>query len=142
MGVGAQWVNVFNTAEDGFSLGTLYRKFKGFHAEITSSLIMIKDSNNNVFGAFVSSPIKESKDPYGTGESFLFTTWPNWKVYVWSGVNEQFVTGSSECLAVGAGNGRFAIYVDKSMDIGRTDSCETFGSEPLASNQDFKIINL
>ena len=45
-----------------------------------SSLIVIKDSNNNVFGAFVSSPIKESKDPYGTGEiwSIKSLSGPRW----------------------------------------------------------------
>jgi len=137
-----KWVNVFDTDVDGFTLCNLYSRFSSFQTEITSSLIVIKDFNENVFGAFVSAPLKESASTYGNGETFLFTTWPIWTVYTWSGANEHFVTGDKKELHVGAENGMFALWVDGGLNKGRTRACDTFGSEPLANDEDFKIISV
>jgi len=140
--VGTKWVNVFDTDMDGFTLCNLYSRFSNFQTEITSSLIVIKDSNNNMFGVFVSAPLKESASTYGNGETFLFTTWPIWTVYVWSGDNEHFVKGSKDSIIVGGSTGNFALWVNSDLDKGRTLACDTFRSGPLANNEDFKIISV
>jgi len=140
--IGTKWVNVFDTELDGFTLGRLYRNFRDFPTEITCSLIVIKDSDA-VFGAFVSERLKESRSTYGTGESFLFTNWPVWTVYPWSGVNDHYAKGDNKGLHVGASsNGNFALWLDEDLDKGRTAACDTFESGPLSKNEDFKIISV
>lgn len=75
--VGYPWSCVYSTDKHGFSLKSLYRSMKGIDSPI---LIVIKDTSNNVFGAQVSCALKVSDYFYGTGESFLFTFYPQFKV--------------------------------------------------------------
>ena len=54
-------------------------------------MICIMDTDLNIFGALISSPIVASKNFYGTGECFLFKAKPDIKVYEWSTENSNFV---------------------------------------------------
>ena len=54
------------------------------------TLVCIQDTDNNVFGALVSSPLVLSEHFYGTGETFLFQASPRFQVYNWSGDNPHF----------------------------------------------------
>ena len=51
----------------------------------------IMDTEDNIFGALISSPIVISKTFYGTGECFLFKAKPEFEVYNWSQENSNFV---------------------------------------------------
>ena len=51
----------------------------------------IMDTEDNIFGALISSPIVISKTFYGTGECFLFKAKPEFEVYKWSQENSNFV---------------------------------------------------
>jgi len=134
--VGAGWRQVFNTSSHGFSLSSLYRKFQ---EESSPSLIVIEDTQGNVFGALVSCPIRQCGNFYGTGESFLFTCRPSWHLYSWAGDNQLFVRGTSADLVVGAGDGQFGIWLDSNLYKGRSQSCNTYRNEPLTSQGDFIV---
>lgn len=134
--IGACWRQVFSTGIHGFSLGSLYRKFQG---ESSSCLIIIEDTDGEVFGALVSCPIRESDHFYGTGESFLFTCRPTWHLYSWSGDNQLFVRGTATDLVVGAGEGQFGIWLDSGLYKGRSQSCQTYQNEPLSHLGDFIV---
>jgi len=134
--VGCAWRQVFCTDRHGFSLGSLYRKFQ---EETSPSLLVIEDTCDNVFGALVSCPIRQSDHFYGTGESFLFTVRPSWRLYSWAGDNQLFVRGTSSDLVIGAGDGQFGIWLDSGLYQGRTQSCQTYRNEPLASQGDFVV---
>ena len=74
-----------------------------------------------MFGALLSHPIKLWEHFYGTGESFLFTCRPQWRCWKWSGDNQLFTRGNTDSLVVGAGDGKFGLYVDSSLDkVGET----------------------
>lgn len=54
---------------DGLSFNRLLNALLGFGGP---TLLLIRDTGSNVFGAYTASPWKESKDFYGNSECFLF----------------------------------------------------------------------
>lgn len=104
------WQLVYSTAVHGSSLKTLYRKMAGLdspvllvikdmHKKVPVFLLSLRLSffpllinkchrpltdlwslNFQVFGAFSSDPFRVSKSCYGTGETFLFSFNPDFKV--------------------------------------------------------------
>ena len=63
----------------------------------------------------------------------------NLKVYKWTSQNSLFVTGSQDSFAVGIDDGKFAIYLDSSLNQGRSQECQTFANEPLTPEEDFIV---
>lgn len=64
-----EWDCVFTIAKDGTSMRTFYSKLYKY----CPTILIIKDTKGRVFGAYVSEKWKNSKDFYGTGETFLFS---------------------------------------------------------------------
>ncbi|XP_036680668.1 TLD domain-containing protein 2 isoform X1 [Balaenoptera musculus] len=82
---GHSWSLAFCTSRDGFSLRSLYRQMEGHSGPV---LLVLRDQDGQMFGAFSSSAIRLSKGFYGTGETFLFSfspqlKWPLWAVVGW-----------------------------------------------------------
>jgi len=126
--IGTNWSLVFTTSTHGFSLATLYRKCM---ETSNPTLLCVEDTNDNIFGAFVSSPIKLHEHFYGTGESFLFTCKPESKIFKWSGDNQHFARGNTDSLLVGAGDGHFGLFLDSNLYHGRSQACSTYRNTPL-----------
>jgi len=63
-----KWELVFSTDTEGVSMRTFYQCVENYNPTI----LLIKDSNGNVFGAYASEKWHNSKYYYGTGETFLF----------------------------------------------------------------------
>uniref|UniRef100_A0A1B6DNH2 Oxidation resistance protein 1 n=1 Tax=Clastoptera arizonana TaxID=38151 RepID=A0A1B6DNH2_9HEMI len=136
---GYVWTLVFSTSQHGFSLNSMYRKMTRIESPI---LMVIQDTDSNVFGALTSCSLKVSDHFYGTGESLLFTFNPDIHVYNWTGDNMYFIKGNNESLSIGAGDGKFGLWLDGDLYQGRTESCNTYGNEPLSPNQDFVVKTL
>ncbi|XP_070509942.1 nuclear receptor coactivator 7 isoform X3 [Chironomus tepperi] len=136
---GYSWSLVFSTSLHGFSLNSLYRKMHKLESPI---LIVIEDTDHNVFGALTSCSLHVSDHFYGTGESLLYKFNPTFKVFHWSGENLYFIKGNPESLAIGAGDGRFGLWLDGDLNQGRSQSCSTYSNEPLAPQEDFVIKTL
>ncbi|XP_046440241.1 uncharacterized protein LOC124191218 isoform X6 [Daphnia pulex] len=136
---GYPWSLVFSTSQNGFSLNSLYRKMIGIDSPI---LLVIEDTQGNVFGAITSCEIRVSESFYGTGESLLFVINPKMQIYPWSGDNSYFIQGNNESLAIGAGDGRFGLWLDGDLNQGRTQTCKTFGNDPLSPDEDFWVKTL
>uniref|UniRef100_A0A3B4U0P9 Oxidation resistance protein 1 n=1 Tax=Seriola dumerili TaxID=41447 RepID=A0A3B4U0P9_SERDU len=99
--IGYPWTLAFGTSKHGMSIKTLYRAMQG---QDTPVLMVIKDSDGQVFGALASEPFKVSDGFYGTGETFLFTFNPEFEVYKWTGDNMFFIKGDTDSLAFGGGS--------------------------------------
>lgn len=97
---GYSWSLVFSTSQHGFSLNSLYRKMYKLESPI---LVVIQDTDNNVFGALTSCSLHVSDHFYGTGESLLFKFNPSFKVFHWTGENLYFIKGNPESLSIGSG---------------------------------------
>ncbi|KAI9556880.1 hypothetical protein GHT06_016672 [Daphnia sinensis] len=136
---GYPWTLVFSTSQNGFSLNSLYRKMIGIDSPI---LLVIEDTQGNVFGAITSCEIRVSESFYGTGESLLFAINPKMQIYPWSGDNSYFIQGNNESLAIGAGDGRFGLWLDGDLNQGRSQTCKTFGNDPLSPDEDFWVKTL
>lgn len=63
------WELVFDTAHDGVSYDTLFYKARKYNPTI----VLIEDTKGSVFGIYASQVWRESKDFYGTGETFVFS---------------------------------------------------------------------
>ncbi|XP_064010211.1 oxidation resistance protein 1 isoform X3 [Pogoniulus pusillus] len=134
--IGYPWTLVYSTAKHGMSLKTLYRTMLGLDTPV---LLVIKDSDGQVFGALASEPFKVSDGFYGTGETFLFTFSPEFEVFKWTGDNMFFIKGDMDSLAFGGGGGEFALWLDGDLYHGRSHSCKTFGNHTLSKREDFII---
>ncbi|XP_032079097.1 oxidation resistance protein 1 isoform X3 [Thamnophis elegans] len=134
--IGYPWTLVFSTAKHGMSLKTLYRTMAGLDTPV---LLVIKDSDGQIFGALASEPFKVSDGFYGTGETFLFTFCPEFEVFKWTGDNMFFLKGDMDALAFGGGGGEFALWLDGDLYHGRSNSCKTFGNRILSKKEDFII---
>uniref|UniRef100_A0A3Q2EGA6 Nuclear receptor coactivator 7-like n=3 Tax=Cyprinodon TaxID=28741 RepID=A0A3Q2EGA6_CYPVA len=136
---GYPWHLVYSTAIHGTSLRTLYRNMADLDSPV---LLVIKDMNKKVFGAFCSDPLKVSKYFYGTGETFLFSFNPDFQQYRWSGENSYFVNGNWESLQIGGGGGGFALWLDADLYHGASFSCPTFHNAPLSTQEDFTVLDV
>uniref|UniRef100_A0ABM5GCJ1 Oxidation resistance protein 1 n=1 Tax=Pogona vitticeps TaxID=103695 RepID=A0ABM5GCJ1_9SAUR len=134
--IGYPWRLVYSTAKHGMSLKTLYRTMIGLDTPV---LMVIKDSDGQIFGALASEPFKVSDGFYGTGETFLFTFCPEFEVFKWTGDNMFFLKGDMDALAFGGGGGEFALWLDGDLYHGRSHSCKTFGNRTLSKKEDFII---
>ncbi|CAJ1078047.1 nuclear receptor coactivator 7 [Xyrichtys novacula] len=136
---GYPWRLAYSTVRHGTSLKTLYRSL----AEVDSPvLLVIKDMDNQIFGAFSTHPFRVSEHCYGTGETFLYSFCPEIKVYRWTGENSYFVKGNIDSLQMGGGGGQLGLWLDAELYRGTTTKCATFNNQPLSAQQDFNIHSL
>ncbi|XP_037026980.1 nuclear receptor coactivator 7 isoform X7 [Bradysia coprophila] len=136
---GYSWSLVFSTSQHGFSLNSLYRKMQRLESPV---LVVIEDTEHNVFGALTSCSLHASDHFYGTGESLLFKFNPSFKVFHWTGENLYFIKGNPESLSIGAGDGKFGLWLDGDLNQGRSQKCSTYANEALAPEEDFVIKTL
>ncbi|XP_060065483.1 uncharacterized protein LOC132545832 [Ylistrum balloti] len=137
---------LYTSEEHGTSLMTLYTRVEDHQP----TLIVIKTTNDEVFGAFCSTYWRDRKHStknlsyFGTGETFIFTLNPKTQKYAWVGLQQEdipntanmFLAGDNSMLTVGGGNGE-AIQLDANLHHCRTEKCDTFLNEPLCPGQDF-----
>uniref|UniRef100_A0A3Q2W7C9 TLDc domain-containing protein n=1 Tax=Haplochromis burtoni TaxID=8153 RepID=A0A3Q2W7C9_HAPBU len=76
--VGYTWQLAYSTSRHGASLKSLYRKLSGTDSPV---IIVIKDALDEIFGAFLSHPLRPSEMFYGTGETFLFMLHPHCNIW-------------------------------------------------------------
>ncbi|XP_063244570.1 GTPase-activating protein skywalker isoform X4 [Bacillus rossius redtenbacheri] len=150
-----QPILLYTTEEHGCSLTTFYLRVEMYEP----TLLMIKTCSGEVFGAYCSSRWYErnTKDEhgnrqayFGTGETFLFSLYPERAKYPWVGIDssqedpslkhaaELFMAADSKMITIGGGDGQ-AIWMDENIRFGKTDRCLTFNNPPLCNNGDFEI---
>uniref|UniRef100_A0A915APS6 Oxidation resistance protein 1 n=1 Tax=Parascaris univalens TaxID=6257 RepID=A0A915APS6_PARUN len=145
---GYPWVNIYSSEKHGFSLSTFYRKMMEWDEEMSPILLIIRDCEENVFGAIASTRLLPSEHFFGTGDScllFKFVTDPDTNEkelhsFAWTGDNQYFVKASKDSLSMGAGGGHYGLWLDADLNHGRSLRCQTFDNEPLAGDrEDFNI---
>ncbi|XP_075546024.1 TLD domain-containing protein mustard isoform X3 [Dermacentor variabilis] len=130
------WALVYSTLKHGFSLKTLYREMLKIESPI---LLAVLDTEGAVFGVLTSCSLRMSDHFYGTGESFLFTFHPEFKLYKWTGENGYFIKGNADSLAFGAGDGQFGLWLDGDLFHGRSRRCKTYENDILSTKEDFVV---
>ncbi|XP_030642258.1 nuclear receptor coactivator 7 [Chanos chanos] len=137
--VGHAWRLAFSMSRHGTSLKTLYRKLSTTDSPV---ILIIKDSNHQVFGSYLSHPLRPSESFYGTGETFLFLLHPRFKCFHWTGDNSFFIKGDLDSFSIGGGSGHFGLWLDQSLYLGRSSPCYTFNNCSLSETDDFRVLEL
>uniref|UniRef100_UPI00358E3C66 nuclear receptor coactivator 7-like isoform X2 n=1 Tax=Myxine glutinosa TaxID=7769 RepID=UPI00358E3C66 len=137
--IGHAWHLAYSPERHGSSLSTLYRNLSELEGP---GVLIVRDINNEVFGAFVSHPFHFSDHFYGTGDTFLFTFTPEFQVYLWTGENTFYILGSKDAIAVGGGGGVFGLWLDSDLYHGASNRCITFNNDPLPGHKDFLVLEL
>lgn len=133
---GYPWRLAYGSQNHGTSLKTLYRNLLEVDSPV---LLVLKDMDNQIFGAFSTHPFRVSEHYYGTGETFLYSFCPEIKVYRWTGDNSYFVKGNIDSLQFGGGGGQLGLWLDAELYRGTTSNCATFNNQALSTQQDFNI---
>ena len=136
---------------------SLYSQLKYFKGPL---IIAVKDEFGAIFGAFVNQSFQPTQGHYGNGESFLWRKEPEseskseskpeaetkaggtFVMYPSTGKNNYFIITESDYLAIGCGNGKFGLWLEKSLFKGISDPVPTFDNEQLSTNQKFECIAL
>jgi hypothetical protein len=89
-----------------------------------------------------STKLYQSEHFYGSGESFLFTFWPSFKVYKWTGENAFFTRGTNESISFGCGDGNQGLWFDSDLLNGHTQRTKTYDNDMLTDLEYFTIASL
>lgn len=137
---GCKWKLIYSTFKHGISSSTLLRASRECGG---SSILIIKDYNGYVFGAFASHPWNNPEPKfYGNGECFLFTLHPEFVVYRWTSKNGYCQLIENNRLSMGGGSGIFGLWLDEDLLSGTTQPCETFDNPVLSYESHFKVFGM
>lgn len=135
----ARWTLLYSTGRDGISLQTMMRNA----ARKAPTVLVVRDFDKHVFGAYCSEAWRLDKRFFGTGESFVFQLEPRAAVWYWwwrrmaKEPNDYFQWGSADHIAVG-GAGGYALWLDADLHSGLSRNSTTFGNDSLAGAEEFK----
>ncbi|KAI0655799.1 TLD-domain-containing protein [Cubamyces menziesii] len=127
------WTLLYSLDQHGISLNTLYARCQDFKG---SALLIVRDANDAVFGAWMGEGIHPSKGAYyGTGESFLWQLVgkDRVRVFKWTGKNDYVALCESDYISFGGGDGHYGLWLDETLSDGSSARCPTFDNEPLCS---------
>lgn len=168
----SKWTLVYSLEKHGASLNTLYRNCEPFWDERPEYLLVIRDKNHCVFGAYVNEPfrkVSESKRYYGNGECFLWkfnesrydeeidaktprtyrdsniprSSAPRFQAFPYTGLNDFVIFSTPNFLSLGGGDGHYGLWIDEGLTKGVSNHCLTFGNDPLSNfGTKFEILDL
>lgn len=136
---------LFSSKISGASFSTLLQKitYQG------PTLIVMKDEDGYIFGAYADQDWEQGPKFYGTDRSFLFTIRPTFRIYRPSqGVNSnfQYLDSGTKTLPNGIGFGGqlryFGLWLASDFQTGQSAAeplCSTFQSPRLSKHQNFKL---
>ncbi|EED12383.1 oxidative stress response protein Oxr1, putative [Talaromyces stipitatus ATCC 10500] len=91
----------------------------------TSNNINNSNSNNLL-------PLPQTKANISSGTSTPERI--RFKAFPYSGINDYMMFCETGFLSVGGGDGHYGLWIDDSVEKGVSDSCPTFGNEPLSDD--------
>lgn len=148
------WHLVYSIDQCGTSLQTLYSNCKHDSENNKNRrrgyLIIVQDTHHNIFGAYINDylHIQEGKTFYGNGDCFLWKKNSkdindnSLKVFNYTGINDFIIYSDQHFISVGSGDGKFGLWFDSNLQIGASDTVETFNNEPLSDSSKFNILAL
>ncbi|EIN05656.1 TLD-domain-containing protein [Punctularia strigosozonata HHB-11173 SS5] len=127
------WNLLYSLDQHGISLKTLYARCQN---HLKGTLVVVKDSGDALFGAWIGDGIRVSPGAYyGSGESFLWRVrGGNVQVYRWSGRNDYVALCEQKFISFGGGDGHYGLFLDDQLFEGSSAPCPTFNNEALCSD--------
>lgn len=221
-----EWSLIYSLDQDGASLATLYDKCAKYSGRRVGFVLVIKDAEGGIFGAYLSDHPHPAPKYFGTGECFLWRasvmaslppppsadttnyrgrtstissvgtstaditdtatnhsdsgddhlssstlskantaatspqngsvddllsvsnsginqTTIRFKAFPYSGVNEYYILCESHFLSVGAGDGKYGLWLDDGLEKGVSSTSQTFGNEQLSDQgEKFSVLGV
>ncbi|OUM57283.1 hypothetical protein PIROE2DRAFT_29108, partial [Piromyces sp. E2] len=137
---------IYSMQLHGSSLSTFYERSTAGYGN--AQILVIRDTDDNIFGAFTSEPFRKNSGFYGNGETFLWKIEPSiektnrLKLYLWKQTNYFFINSTNDYVSVGSGGGKFGLWFDQQMLHGRSQVCETFRNDVLSTSEEFQILDI
>ncbi|ETO15017.1 TLD family protein [Reticulomyxa filosa] len=131
------WKLCYSLQKDGSSLVTFFENCKN----TVQSILLVKDEQGHVFGAFVDTFWRNVPEYGGSVDCFVwhFDEQDKLCVYKSTGYNRFYAHSDYNGIIIGEG-GTPALYINADFCLGRTTKCNTFASPPLTSDN-FSIIS-
>ena len=131
---------IFSLSQDGTALKTLYKKCEG----IKNSILVIKDNEKNIFGAFASDILDPSATFTGSVDSFLFTFYKEEKIHVYKAthINDNFMYCDFEKICFGNSGDNFSLALTNNLSDGTTTTTDTYKNKPLNGGNKFTVVNV
>lgn len=141
------WRQVFDTKQHGQSFATMLQKLEKVGGP---SLLIVRDTDNYVFGGFASVPWEISSQYQGNNSCFLFSLSRGMGVFMGgnSDYNDHFMYLNHEMetmpngLAMGGQPGYYGLFLDADFGTGHSHaepSCTTYNSPQLSKSKEFTI---
>ena len=132
------WKLMYQLSKDGCSEFILY----SYARTNKPTIFLIETMDKERIGAFLPLGFQKSERYYGSGLMFVFSFNNGFNAYKWSSdCNNYFASSSSSGIMFGGGSSS-AIFIDKDLNLGITEPCETFKSPQLASKSSFRVKNI
>jgi hypothetical protein len=146
------WSLRYKPKVHGTSMATLFRNI----ADCQHTILVVQDADDHIFGGFAPSPWETVGRFHGSGEAFVFTfgllqdavpsspskrtdgSWeiPRARVFPWTTSNSYFMYADHSLLAMGGGDGHYALAVQEGLLHGHSSATPTFGNVPLSAAPD------
>ncbi|KAJ3107532.1 hypothetical protein HDU97_003837 [Phlyctochytrium planicorne] len=133
------WKLIYSLDRHGISMQSLYRNCEG---ETSASLIVVKDTNGTLFGAFSNEPLHVKTGFFGNGSRFGICAATCGLTLFTSGANDYLVLCEPHFIAFGGGEGRFGLWLSEDLDHGHSEPCLTFANDHLSDNPDFHVASI
>jgi len=133
------WKLQYSLEKHGSSMYAFYERLKGCQY----TMMLIKDTTNSVFGAYLCEEWHSCDKHYGKSDTFVFRE-KDGNVEVWGTTqDDSFYQYSGENIFVGVKD-RSAIWLSSNFVNGNTSPCPTFASPPLKKDKestvDFQVL--
>ena len=138
------WKILYDMKKDGCTITAFFSKCKGND----TTIIIIKDTQGNKFGAFCTEEWhKEDLEFYGDGDSFLFSFNKDAQVPIvnrWTGLSYQFQHSNKDYIGIGGGeDGKFGLFLGHNFQQGSSTKCQCYDNENLTGGaKDFEIVQV
>ena len=131
---------IFSITEDGCSIKTLYKKCEG----IKNTLLLIKDEEKNVFGAYASDVIAPTSLFYGSSDCFVFTFYKEDKLHIYKStdLNEKYMFCDYKKICFGNNYDDFSLCLMNDLSEGNSKRTITFNNKVLNGKDKFIIAKL
>ena len=131
---------LFSLSQDGTALKSLYKKCEG----IKYTLLIIKDKEKNIFGAFATDVLDPSGTFTGTVDSFLYTFYQEEQIHIYKAtqLNDNYIFCDFEQICFGNSDDKFSLALKNNLLDGYTAMTDTYKNKPLNGGDKFSIVNL
>jgi hypothetical protein len=128
---------VYSTTKHGMGLKNFYVKSE----DVKNTLLVVKDENDNIFGAYASEEFKVHHSFYGTGEVFLFTFYKTERIHSFptTGLNDYYIYSDEKTVCFGCSDNNFSLCIENDLLSGYSKTTQTFKNPTLGSKEKFFI---